>query len=448
MDPDIITEAPDGINETPNEVTGAQPECTIYRVHRPLRNVNPKAYEPEVIAIGPYHRHDNNNEHLKMMEDHKLRYLKQLLAEKNPPDDVGRYVAALVGVEEKARRCYADQPKTLSTAQFIQMLVLDGCFIVQLVRKFDRVKSNFNRVNSWDRNDPIFQRDWMINSLQRDLMLFENQLPFFILCKLYDLIEAPNQHSRFLFLLHQFFSTLYPGKGCNPKSPVMPADLDKVKHLLDFIHSSWFPPLQRPGKGRVRFIIDSVTRLEEANVKFRIRSEGKTLFDVGFKEGVMTIPPLTIEDRTESFLRNLITYEQYFQHTVVTDYVHEQYFQHTVVTDYVHFLDCIIDSSMDVEKLSQKGIINNWLGDAHTVAEMVNKLGDSVAGPGDSFVYGEMFEDVQKHCAKPMNEWRASLKRTYFNSPWAVISVIVGAVLLILTAVQTVFTILQVVLKG
>ena len=213
------------LNSKLRQRSGAQSDRTIYRVHRHLRNVNPKAYEPEIIAIGPYH-HDN--EHLKMMEDYKLHYLKQLLAEKNPPDDVGRYVAALDREEEKARRCYADQPKTLSTAQFIQMLVLDGCFIVQLVRKFDRVKSNLNRVNSWEMNDPIFQMEWMINSLQRDLMLFENQLPFFILCKLYDLIEAPNQHSRFLFLLRQFFSTLCPGKGCNPKSPVMPADLDKV----------------------------------------------------------------------------------------------------------------------------------------------------------------------------------------------------------------------------
>ncbi|KAL1543045.1 UPF0481 protein [Salvia divinorum] len=402
-----------------SQLSGAQSESTIYRVHRHLRNVNPTAYEPEMIAIGPYHR---DNEHLKMMEDHKLRYLQQLLVEKNPPDGVGWYVAAIERVEAEARKCYADQPKTLTPAQFIQMLVLDGCFIVQLVRKFDRV-------NSSETNDPIIQMDWMINSLQRDLMLFENQLPFFVLCELYDLIEAPDQHSRFWFLLRRFFSILYPGKGCDPNcvTPVAPR---KVKHLLDFIHRSWLPPPSHPGKGRVRFI-DSATRLEEANVKFVLRSEGETLFDVGFEAGVMTMPPLTVEDRTESLLRNLIAYEQYFQHTFVTDYV--------------HFLDCLVDSSTDVEKLSRKGIINNWLGDAQTVAEMVNKLGDSVAGPGHGFVYGKMFEDVQKHCAKPMNSWRASLKRRYFNSPWAVISLLVGAVLLILTAVQTVFTILQVV---
>ena len=217
MDPDIITQASDGINEKLNEVTGAQPECTIYRVHRHLRNVNPKAYEPEVIAIGPYHRHDNNNnnEHLKRMEGHKLRYLKQLLDANDPLNDVKRFVAAVSRVEAEARRCYADLPETLTPAEFIQMLVLDGCFIVQLVRKFKSVMLR-------EKNDPIFQMNWMINSLQRDLMLFENQLPFFVLCELYDLIEAPNQPSRFWYLLFNFFIGLYPGQGSEQMQIVDP----------------------------------------------------------------------------------------------------------------------------------------------------------------------------------------------------------------------------------
>lgn len=223
MDPDtIITQASDVINEKLKEVSGAEPECTIYRVHRHLRNVNPKAYEPEVIAIGPYHRYDSNsnstnnkNEHLKMMEGHKLRYLKQLLVTKDPPDDVKRYVAAVSRVEAEARRCYADLPEALSRAKFVQMLVLDGCFIVQLVRKYEKLIFR-------ERNDPIFQMNWMINSLQRDLMLFENQLPFFVLCELYDLIEAPNQHSRFWYLLFNFFTSLYPGQGSKQMSTVEP----------------------------------------------------------------------------------------------------------------------------------------------------------------------------------------------------------------------------------
>ncbi|XP_047979531.1 UPF0481 protein At3g47200-like [Salvia hispanica] len=439
MDPDSITDASNVINKKPKEVSGAQPECTIYRVHRHLRNVNPKAYEPEVIAIGPYHRHNNNSnnnnnnnsEHLKMMEGHKLRYLRQLLVTKDPPDDVGRYVAAVSRVEAEARRCYADLPETLTQTEFLQMLVLDGCFIVQLVRKFETVMQG-------ERNDPIFQMNWIINSLQRDLMLFENQLPFFVLCELYDLIEAPGQHSRFLCLLFKFFISLYPGRGSEPMPIVDPR---QVKHLLDFLHQSWRPPLQCSGGGsshhvitlgtRLR-LISSATRLQQVRVEFKNRSRGGTLFDVRFEKGVMTMAPLTIGDRTESFLQNLIAYEQYFGHN-----------QNNFVTDYVKFLDCIVDSSMDVEILSRKGIIDNWLGDEHKVAEMVNKRGDSVAEPGNNFMYAKMFEDVHKHCSKRWNMWRAIMISDYFNKPYAFITLFVALVGLYLAVMQTVFSILE-----
>ncbi|XP_047953726.1 UPF0481 protein At3g47200-like [Salvia hispanica] len=428
MDPDSITEASDRINEKLKEVSGAQPECTIYRVHRHLPDVNPKAYEPEVIAIGPYH---NNSEHLKRMEGHKLRYLKQLLVTKDPPDDVGRYVAAVSRVEAEARKCYADLPETLTPAEFVQMLVLDGCFIVQLVRKFKRVMLR-------ERNDPIFQMNWIIKSLQRDLMLFENQLPFFVLCELYDLIESPGQHSRFWSLLFNFFTSLYPGQGSEPMPIVDPR---QVKHLLDFLHQSWLPPPRCSSGGsnhelitlgtKLRFI-GSAKRLEEAQVKFENRPKGKSLFDVRFEKGVMIMAPLTIEDWTESFLRNLIAYEQYFGHN-----------QNNFVTDYVKFLVCIVGSSMDVEILTRKGIIENWLGDEDKLVEMVNKLSDSVAEPGNSFVYAKMFEDVHKHCTKPWNMWRAELKRNYFNSPTSFITLFAGLVGIYLSVMQTLISILE-----
>lgn len=62
----------------------------------------------------------------------------------------------------------------------IEMMVLDGCFIVELLTKF---RDSERR----EDNDPIFLMGWMLTMLRRDLMLFENQLSFFIICKLYDI---------------------------------------------------------------------------------------------------------------------------------------------------------------------------------------------------------------------------------------------------------------------
>ncbi|KAI3470016.1 hypothetical protein Pfo_026679 [Paulownia fortunei] len=422
MESNDTTLACTNLSKKLTQLSVAQSECTIYRVHSHLRNVNTKAYEPEVIAIGPYHRDKDN---LKMMEDHKLHYLHFLLQRKN--ENVEKYVSTIGPLEPEARKCYAE-PISLNATEFIEMLILDGCFIIDLVRKC-------NMIYLREKNDPIFHMDWIMNSLQRDLMLFENQIPFFVLCKLFDLIEVPNQHSRLTYLFLSFFNILYPGKVyIESKS----GSSDEIKHLLDLIHSSWRPSFHWLGFGeeakdkrkRWRFI-NSATGLREANVKFE-RYEGVTLFDVRFKDGTMLLEPLTIEDRTESFFRNLIAYEQYFQDT-----------QTSFVTDYVKFLDCLIDSSRDVEILSRYGIIDNWLGDDEVVANMFNKLTDSVAGPGSRFVYAKIFDSVNKHCNKRRNRWVAMLRRNYLNGPWAIISILAAVALLLLTVIQTVYSILQ-----
>ncbi|XP_057776333.1 UPF0481 protein At3g47200-like isoform X2 [Salvia miltiorrhiza] len=418
------TEACASLNEKLTKLNaGAESECTIYRVHKHLRNVNPNAYEPEVIAIGPYHC---NKDHLKMMEDHKLRYFQHLIRRK-PSNSVERYAACVGRLEAEARKCYADEPTSLSPSDFIQMLVLDGCFIVELLLKRDMVSLR-------EKNDPIIQMDWMIISVQRDLMLFENQLPFFVLCELFDLIhEAPGQHSMLRDLLLRFFDDLYPGKNYRGEASVAPRE---VKHLLHLIHRNWLPRGTGTKKKDKRLqFINSAARLKEANVRFEISEPEAALFEVRFENGVMIMAPLWVEDKTESVLRNLVAYEQYFGQD-----------QENFVTDYVMLLDCLIDSSKDVEILSRDGIVKNWMGDEEAVAKMVNKLAESVVVPYTGFIYAEMFENVEKHCRKRMNRWMATLRRNYLSSPWLIMSLFVGAVLLLLlTFMQTVFTILQVV---
>ncbi|KAI8003769.1 ABC transporter C family member 2 [Camellia lanceoleosa] len=112
---------------------------------------------------------------------------------------------------------------------------------------------------------------------------------------------------------------------------------------------------------------------------------GSSLFDIKFENGVMKIPPLTIEDRTESFFRNLIAYEQYCPDN-----------QLTYITDYVRFMDCLIDSPKDVEILSHRGIIDNWLGDNEVVSMIFNKISDAVTGPSSHFQYANIFNRVRK----------------------------------------------------
>lgn len=58
------------------------------------------------------------------------------------------------------------------------------------------------------------------------------------------------------------------------------------------------------------------------------------------------------------------------------------------------------------------------------------------------FYYAEEFEKVNLHCAKK-NVWKPKLKREYFNTTWAPISALAAFTLLVLTFIQTTFSLLS-----
>ncbi|KAJ4722918.1 hypothetical protein OWV82_006348 [Melia azedarach] len=100
-----------------NGLAPAPPERCIFKVHHQLCSVNEEAYEPEMVAIGPYHRGKNR---LQVMEEHKLRYLRRLF-ERRSENSIAKYVFELRGLEERARNCYAE-PVNLSADEFVDRI--------------------------------------------------------------------------------------------------------------------------------------------------------------------------------------------------------------------------------------------------------------------------------------------------------------------------------------
>ncbi|KAI8011125.1 UPF0481 protein [Camellia lanceoleosa] len=173
--------------------------------------------------------------------------------------------------------------------------------------------------------------------------------------------------------------------------------------------------------------LKSTKELQEAGIKFE-KNEERDLFDIRFVNGIMEIPTLHVEDNTEPFLRNMVAYEQYLPDTS------RNYF-----TAYFVFMDNLVNTSEDVEILTHHGIIRNLLGDSEVVATMLNKLGNNVVA---SYVgYEEVYNNVNKHCRVKWNLWLAILRRKYFNNPWALILFLAAIVLLLLTVLQTIFSI-------
>lgn len=79
-------------------------KVTIYHVPKTLRESDEKAYVPQLVSIGPFHR---GKRRLREMDCHKWRSLNQTLRRTN--QDVRLYIDSIRSLEARARECYEDQ---------------------------------------------------------------------------------------------------------------------------------------------------------------------------------------------------------------------------------------------------------------------------------------------------------------------------------------------------
>ncbi|KAJ6713128.1 hypothetical protein OIU79_009177 [Salix purpurea] len=397
---------------------------SIFKVPRVLRSVNDRAYEPEILSIGPYHR---GKDDLKMMEEHKKHYL-QMFLQRRPGNSLTSYVAAMRGLEERARRYY-HQPVSLGTDAFVEMLLLDGCFIVELLCK--------TATSRLQQGDPVTGNLLVLSTISHDMLLLENQLPFCVLLELFSMAMPNEREDLFVVMASGFFKWMFPGSEVERSNTI---SSQECKHLLDLVYHNWLlpsppvMPIESEAKNiKSEFMIRSAKELKEAGINFGKQEESYGLFQgVRFEKGMMKIPFLKVVDTTESLFRNLIAYEQCSQR------------QHLYITDYITLMDCLINTREDVQILRHCGIIENGLGDDEMVCMLFNKLGTNVMiSDRDLFYYAQVFEQVEMHCARRRNVWIAKLRRNYFNSPWSLISFVAALSLLLLTFLQTLFTVMS-----
>ncbi|XP_052487635.1 uncharacterized protein LOC105767681 isoform X5 [Gossypium raimondii] len=172
--------------------------CCIYRVSPVLRDVNKKAYTPRTVSIGPLH---HNNKNLKGMQAVKFQYLEQFLKRATKTamlnelphwgDPMGfvtsldtdlqigkhfscleRFLGLLKSTEGDIWNSYAeDDLNHITLEELLKIILVDSAFIIELFLRF-----HFN---------PSRLTPFEIASIRMDLLLIENQVPFFVLENLY-----------------------------------------------------------------------------------------------------------------------------------------------------------------------------------------------------------------------------------------------------------------------
>ena len=144
-------------------------DCCIYEVPKSLRLVNWKAYTPQLISIGPIHH--GIDKRLEGMEKQKVMYYKEFTERHNMDEEkIGNLVRRIQEIEKAIRASYLMNLTRINRSDFIQMILLDAVFI------------EFFQASNDDRG-PKTLEPWMIFEIREDLMLLENQIPFFVIRK-------------------------------------------------------------------------------------------------------------------------------------------------------------------------------------------------------------------------------------------------------------------------
>ncbi|KAI9072858.1 hypothetical protein K1719_045176 [Acacia pycnantha] len=408
------------------------PNCCIYRVPTALRALNKEAYTPQIVSIGPFH-HGNGNKRLQNMEMHKQILFKRFTqrAMSSCQEDLVKDLVAFVkDLEPKVRACYSEKI-TLTTGKLVKLILIDAGFIIELFT------SNGN-----------FSQQWLEDSIRDDLLLIENQLPFFVIKELYNK-AFPQYHDgrsgySFLKLTYDYFDC-YNCQKLKPNAHV------KIKHFTDLLrlfylrkemhqHGMTCTHEEMPQRdnssieeGR-HILLYNANALQEAGIKLKA-SKSKCLLDLKFSGHILEIPQILVEDGTEVVFRNMIALE------------HCHYPDDAYITNYALILDRLIDTSKDVDLLIDGKIVRHYLGDRHNVASFFNGLCKNVVQTNFNPKYVDICEGLNKYCENLWHKKVATLRRDYCNTAWRTVASVGGIILLVLTIVQTIFSVLQVVLK-
>ncbi|XP_078169453.1 putative UPF0481 protein At3g02645 [Carex rostrata] len=434
-------------------------ECrsiTIFHLPMFIREKNKDMHEPKLVSIGPYY---HNTGPLRTMEEHKWWCLRDFMETHciNLPDCIQKIGA----LEAVARQCYSET-LSLGRDEFVQMLILDACFILEFIRKhYGTVPDSFFDIK---RNQ---------ETILLDILLVENQIPFFILHKLFNLATGSgcSCNGTSCKLRDLIFGLLPP--QILWRQPEI--SCKKIHHVLHFYYlcmvpHPWFrksadSELTRPSrlgiggrkrergkvewalcsvaeKERVRdhscvngrrrtekeegarhytaerdkpLAIPSVPELHEAGVRFKRKRKRRHLFDITFEDGVMEIPELYIDDLHCVLLANLLAFEQ------------TSYGPREIVSHFVSFLDNLIDAKLDVSWLEHHRILINMIGSEAEAANFINQLGKwNLVEHSDE--YKSLIIKVQRYATSLWPRYRSTLMRDYFINPWTTISVIAAVI--------------------
>ena len=154
--------------------------------------------------------------------------------------------------------------------------------------------------------------------------------------------------------------------------------------------------------------------------------ESTFILGISFKEGVLALSPILIQETTETLFRNLISLEQCLPRC------------RPIFTSYAILMDNLINTTHDIEVLSDAKIVENWLNPDDAVKFFNRLYHDTFV---IEFYYPFLCNALRRYHERRWPRWRAALMRNYLNTPWKATSTVAAVVLVVLTFLQAFFQI-------
>lgn len=432
----------------------SQTKPRIQAVTDLLRNRPDSAelFEPRVVAIGPFHA---SNPHLKPMEKHKIAAAEKFTSQQTTDQQLELFMkeqfrhAALA-----ARFSYYPLPE-IDDEEFVNMMFIDGCFLLHFI---DRSLTN--------KTEELSMPVHLHGFIMKDMFLLENQLPMEVLESLMsglkrvdlkkfvakiigeesgpsqptspsvqgrpELPAAPKHVADGLIELEAGTAIKgAPSATATPSSPRKPKQPAPV-HLLDLLRTEILGEAEPPcPTSRKWDTFRSIMELKEVGINLAA-STSRQLRSIQLERGwvysTLSLPPFIVDDLTRSRLLNLIAFEMCPD--VRSDYG---------ITSYVWFIDRLIDVPGDVKELRSEKILLNALGSDEQVAELFNGLTKDLSP--DFKAYQSVTNGIRSHCDSKIRVYVVGGLHTHFSTPWAIIGFCAAAFLLLLSMVQTIFTV-------
>jgi len=383
-------------------------ECSIYRVPLLIRQLNHEAYTPKVVSIGPYH---HNNPHLQNMERHKVTYCKSFLERTNT--SMESWIHYIAGKELQIRQCYSDVLE-FSPKELVEIICVDSGFILELF--WTTHCGTYNKYLS---------TPWFGIMILYDLVLLENQLPYFVLHDLFYLSvgDGNNNIPPLILLTFQYFD-FFNRLDLSP-------NFITCHHFTDLLRTFHLCGRKQTTRTSQWPHIPSVTKLSGAGIRFE-SCKSKCYLNLSFSRQVLKIPRFTVDDGTELLFRNMVALEQF------------HYPDDAYITEYALVLQYLVNTAKDVDILVRAGVMKNLLGDSDSAAERTKRLCRNIVLKDFSSDYVSLWQDLDTSYKSRRLKLKSTLRRDYCKSPWQTAATIAAIVVLLLSFVQTICSIWQI----